>query len=88
MVLKGGGGGGGGILGTDVSGTSARSCSGETGTKLARAGGPIENHDLFCSTRGGGGGEVMPYMCRTETCRRSGYTFWPSNPRQGVFFRA
>ena len=30
----------------------------------------------------------MPYMCHTETCRRSGYTFWPSNPRQGVFFRA
>ena len=28
----------------------------------------------------------MPYMCHTETCRRSGYTFWPSNPRQGVFF--
>ena len=26
-------------------------------------------------------------MCHTETCRRSGYTFWPSNPRQGVFFR-
>ena len=36
----------------------------------------------------GGGGGVMPYMCHTETCRRSGYTFWPSNPRQGVFFRA
>ena len=35
---------------------------------------------------GGGGGGVMPYMCHTETCRRSGYTFWPSNPRQGVFF--
>ena len=33
-----------------------------------------------------GGG--MPYMCHMETCRRSGYTFWPSNPRQGVFFRA
>ena len=28
-------------------------------------------------------GEVMPYICHTETCRRSGYTFWPSNPRQG-----
>ena len=28
----------------------------------------------------------MPYMCHTETCRRSGYTFWPSNPRQDVFF--
>ena len=36
----------------------------------------------------GGGGGVMPYICHTETCRRSGYTFWPSNPRQGVFFRA
>ena len=33
------------------------------------------------------GGGVMPYMCHTETCRRSGYTFWPSKPRQGVFFR-
>ena len=33
-------------------------------------------------------GRVMPYMCHTETCRRSGYTFWPSNPRQGVFFRS
>ena len=30
----------------------------------------------------------MPYMCHTETCRRSRYTFWPSNPKQGVFFRA
>ena len=29
---------------------------------------------------------VMPYMCHMETCRRSGYTFWPSNLRQGVFF--
>ena len=36
----------------------------------------------------GPGGGVMPYMCHTETCRRSGYTFWPSNPRQGVFFRS
>ena len=35
-----------------------------------------------------GGGGVMPYMCHKETCRRSGYTFWPSTPRQGVFFRA
>ena len=41
--------------------------------------------DKVMETRGGG---VMPYMCHTETCRRSGYTFWPSNPRQGVFFRA
>ena len=40
--------------------------------------------EIDISTRGGGG--VMPYMCHTETCRRSGYTFWPSNPRQGVFF--
>ena len=29
---------------------------------------------------------VMPYMCHTETCLRSGYTFWPSNPRQGCPF--
>ena len=29
----------------------------------------------------------MPYVCHTEKCRRSGYTFWPSNPRQGVFFK-
>ena len=35
--------------------------------------------------RGGGGG-VMPYMCHTETCRQSKYTFWPSNPRQVSFF--
>ena len=42
----------------------------------------------FKSRGGGGGGGVMPYMCHTETCRRSGYTFWPSNPRQGIFFRA
>ena len=28
---------------------------------------------------------VMPYMCHTETCRRSGYTFWPSNPRRVSF---
>ena len=38
--------------------------------------------------RWGGGGGVMPYICQTETYRRSGYTFWPSNQRQGVFFRA
>ena len=37
---------------------------------------------------GGGGGGVMPCICHTETCRRSGYTFRPSNQRQGVFFRA
>ena len=29
---------------------------------------------------------VMPYMCHRKTCCQSGYTFWPSNPRQGVFF--
>ena len=28
----------------------------------------------------------VSYMCHMETCRRSGYTFWPSNPRPGVFF--
>ena len=39
---------------------------------------------MMCNSRGGG--RVMPYVCHTETCRRSGYTFWPSNPRQGVFF--
>ena len=38
------------------------------------------------SREGGGGRRLIPYMCHTETCRRSGYTFWPSNPRQGVFF--
>ena len=42
---------------------------------------------VLCKVTGGGGG-VMPYMCHRETCRRSGYTFWPPNPRQGVFFRA
>ena len=39
---------------------------------------------IYFTYRLPGGG--MPYMCHTETCRRSGYTFWPSNPRQGVFF--
>ena len=47
--------------------------------------------DAFCaklpSCPGRGEGNAI-YMCHTETCRRSGYTFWPSNPRQGVFFRA
>ena len=28
----------------------------------------------------------MPYVCHMETCRRSGYPFWPSNPTQVVFF--
>ena len=40
----------------------------------------------YCSPDQIRGGGVMPYMCHTETCCRSGYTFWPSNPRQGVFF--
>ena len=34
------------------------------------------------SYRQGPGG--MPYMCHTETFRQSGYTFWPSNRRQGA----
>ena len=41
-----------------------------------------QRHLLLCP-----GGGVMPYMWHTEMCRRSGYTFWPSNPRQGACFR-
>ena len=33
---------------------------------------------------GGGNATYVPY----GDVPRSGYTFWPSNPRQGVFFRA
>ena len=64
---------------------------GWSGWSLASLGGlagfDFSNNAVSGSGMPGGGG-VMPYMCHTETCLRSGYTFWPSNPRQGIFFRA
>ena len=44
-----------------------------------------EGCSLGFTPRGGGEGGVMPYMFHTETCRRSGYTFRSSNPRQCLF---
>ena len=77
------------MLGQNTPGPTPGACA------LPRIFGMLDQHCFRLRLHGigyvqipGGGGGVMPYMCHTETCRRSGYTFWPSNPRQCVFFRA